>query len=429
MTEPSRVVNERSPERSTSGCLLCTATTYRWHSPMSATTRLDFVFNLADEQRAADEALVRALQGVSRIEGEAAHRWLLAKKREKMGASAFGFLRGSLVFFQGVLSAVRGLVADADERGWIVGDAHAENFGALRADRGAPWEKGEVRFWINDFDAVQKGRLVDDVLRLCTSAVLAGSAREPRADRALAWIEAALDGYSSNERVGPSPSVERLMKKVTHRTYEHFLQSRTERVASPSGPVHRFVRGGRYADLDRKEERALDAIVSRVDEHDEVFAAQGYEAFRVDDAAFRIAGNGSLGVLRAAVSIKPEKPEDPPWLFDVKAMSIRPESMREGRVALGAVDRAPSYIEAEGQWLLLRPLAPQEDKLAMEKVPTEEFEALFRFLGSVLSEAHQSGEGARRPRWTKEVRRGISRAVTALVAMHYAGFVGYANER
>jgi uncharacterized protein (DUF2252 family) len=394
---------------------------------MGVSNRLDFVFTLARQQREADEALVSKQRAVREIEGASAKRWLLAKKHEKMGSSAFGFLRGSMQFFSGALSSVRGSVRDAAERGWIVGDAHAENFGALRSDRGTPWEPGEVRFWINDFDAVQKGLYVDDVLRLCTSAVLAGSTREHRAERTIAWIESALDGYLSAKIVEPSPSIERLLKKVRHRSYTEFLRSRTETVATMKHPMHRFIRGARYAELERKVQRALEPIALTIDKHDEVFAAQQYEAFRVDDTAFRIAGNGSLGVLRVAIAIKPEKPEAPPWLYDLKAMSTTREAMLEGRAALGAVDRAPSIVSVGESLMLLRPLAPQEDKLAMEKVPTEEFEALFRYLGSILGEAHYGPKSSKRPRWKKELRRAIVKGTVALSSLHFAGFVAYAS--
>lgn len=394
---------------------------------MAVSDRLDFVFSLARAQREADAALVRGQRAVREVEGASARRWLLEKKHEKMGASAFGFLRGSMQFFSGALSAVRGSVRDATERGWIVGDAHAENFGALRSDHGTPWEPGEVRFWINDFDAVQKGFFVDDVLRLCTSAVLAGSTREHRAQRTIAWIEATLDGYLSAKIVEPSPSIERLLKKVRHRSYTDFLRSRTETVATAKLPMHRFIRGARYAELERKVHRDVEPIVRAIDEHDPVFAAQRYEAFRVDDMAFRIAGNGSLGVLRVAIAIKPEKPEDPPWLYDLKAMSTTREAMVEGRAALGAVDRAPSIVSVGDAVMLLRPLAPQEDKLAMEKVATEEFEPLFRYLGSILGAAHCGAKTSKRPRWKKELRAAIVRATVALSSLHFAGFVAYAS--
>jgi uncharacterized protein (DUF2252 family) len=386
--------------------------------------RID-AFELARKQQDTDEATVRALRGVSIASGEDAHRWLLAKKRQKMSASAFSFFRGSLPFFRAALRATRASIDGAEGEGWIVGDAHAENFGALRIDDGAPWQKGEVGFWINDFDSVTKGPWVEDVLRLATNALLAGASRATRAADSLSWLEAVIDGYLSDAIADIPKPVAGLRKKVEHRSYGDFLAARTEARAKGAYATHEFIRGERYADLDRDARGEVESVARDLHLLYERFGARGYEFARVDDVAFRVAGNGSLGTFRAAISVKPIEPEDPPWLFDLKELSVSAKALTAAREALSAIDVAPAVLSIHGRRMALRPLAPQEDKLSMEKVDTAHFEALFRYLGSVLGAAHHRAQGAQRPRWSRATRASITRAAVELFAAHEAGFLAY----
>ncbi len=378
----------------------------------------------AVEQFEYDATLVRALRGVRLASGEDAQRWMLAKKREKLSASAFGFFRGSLGFFDRALNSVRATVADATGEGWLVGDAHAENFGVLRSDRSPPWDKGELAFWVNDYDAVREGAYVDDVLRLCTSALLAGAARSVRAADSLQWIDAALDGYLSREIAAIAKPVLGLRKKVEHRSYGDFLAARTRAKASGLFAAHEFIRGDRYADLGAEQRAMVEDVARSMDQRYPRFEAEKYARFRVDDVAFRVAGNGSLGCFRAAISIKPIEREAPPWLFDLKALTVSAKKFQAARAALSAPDADPVVLSTNGLRLLLRTLAPQEDKLAMEKVDTEHFEPLFRYLGSVLGAAHHSGRA--RPRWGRAARVGIRQATITLFGAHQAGHLAYA---
>src|SRR5579864_9307175 len=74
---------------------------------------------------------------------------LLAHKIARMAASPLAFLRGSAPLFYDLLARHPGLAEGPPGEGWLVGDAHLENFGAYRADaltfgksRGNPTEKG-----------------------------------------------------------------------------------------------------------------------------------------------------------------------------------------------------------------------------------------------------------------------------------------------
>src|SRR5579859_2991141 len=82
---------------------------------------------------------------------------LLAHKANRMMASPFAFLRGSAPLFYELLERHPVLAQGPRGEGWIVGDAHMENFGAYRAGKLTVEEskhsRGEaIVFDLNDFD-------------------------------------------------------------------------------------------------------------------------------------------------------------------------------------------------------------------------------------------------------------------------------------
>lgn len=376
---------------------------------------------LAKQQFDDDRAVIDRLDCIRAEDGKDARPWLLAKKRAKMCESAFGFFRGSLGFFERALRTVRPIVSELSAEGWLVGDAHAENFGALRADRDPPWKRGDARFWINDFDAVRNGTLVDDVLRLATSALLAGASRGGRPEQHLQWIEAVLDGYLTDEAVEQPKPVRALLAKVEGRTYDDFLRARTARRTDVEYKAHEFIRGERYLSLTKDRAKSIDQLARDIAELYPAIAEREHGFYRVDDVAFRVAGNGSLGHFRAAVVVAPIDPDEPAWLFDMKEIDVKPKALIAAREALSAIDAHPALVKADGQTLMLRPLAPQEDKLSMAKIDSPQFESLFRYLGAVLGEAH----GDARASWKRADRAAIEEATVALYGAHQSGHLAY----
>jgi hypothetical protein len=88
----------------------------------------------------------------------------------KNSANQHDFLRSFSAYFYGHLRNIKNNYPVISRlypyQGWIGGDAHVENFGALVGDRG----KGLFAF--NDYDDVALGPFVADILRLATSATM-----------------------------------------------------------------------------------------------------------------------------------------------------------------------------------------------------------------------------------------------------------------
>jgi uncharacterized protein (DUF2252 family) len=387
---------------------------------------------------------------------------LLDQKLARMTASPLALLRGAAPLFYELLAAHPSLADGPRGKGWIAGDLHLENFGAYRvaAMPDAPKKKGkpkkedhdhdhdhdadEVEFDLNDFDDAVIGPWRFDVLRLATSLILGG--RELGADgpRVLGLTHALLDAYGA-AAFGPKPKlpprpapVARLVEQVTSRTRKALLDARTE---VKHGARH-FVRGARYADLPEaiaaRVEKAFARYVKGLEEH--VRPPKG--SLDVLDAAWRIAGTGSLGGVRVALLVRGKGGEDGAWVFDMKeqgtpsAACIVGKGPKGARLApadrvvaamRGCLAQPPRYLGATRMGdlsMFVRRLSPQEDKLDLAGLRDADLDPLATYLGALVGRAHARG-ATKAPRmpWTKAERDGIVDRAIAIAGIHEAVYL------
>ena len=246
---------------------------------------------------------------------------LLPRKLERMSMSPLGYLRGAAPLYYELLHDHPELERGASGEGWLVGDAHLENFGAFKSADGKGAES--VVFDVNDFDEAVVGPFRWDVVRLLASLILGGRELGSTGKQSVQLCGSILEGYvpalCDGARPGdPPPPVRRLLKAVADRSQLEFLDRRTER----SGNSRRFVRGDRYQDLPpqlaARAHEAFARYVARLDPTRVVSPAH----FEIEDVAFRIAGTGSLGSLRVAVLTLGKGDVDSRWIFDMKSEGI-----------------------------------------------------------------------------------------------------------
>jgi uncharacterized protein (DUF2252 family) len=374
---------------------------------------------------------------------------LFAHKVDRMVASPLALLRGSAGVFYELLARHPTLAEGPPGSGWLVGDAHIENFGAYRAGtlstaetvRSHATEK--VVFDLNDYDDAFVGPWRWDVLRLATSLVLGG--REMGADgkRTLDLVEALLDEYvgavfrGKRGPTGPA-AVTGLVERVQSRTRRELLDSRTEIVRG----VRRFVRGPRYeaisAKLRAKAERAFAKYSKKLGRADRPTA----ESLEVLDAAFRVAGTGSLGCLRIALLVRGKGGRDGAWIFDMKSedepsaeVLVRGPKMAPAervcaalRESLARPPRMIGVTRLRGQSMFVRRLAPQEDRIDLTKLQSSDLEPLARHYGALLGAAHKRAAD-RMPgkAWTEKDRLGILHRSVALAGAHEAMYLAYCD--
>ncbi|MFO0737681.1 MAG: DUF2252 family protein [Labilithrix sp.] len=389
--------------------------------------------DLAEEQMKKDEART------------ALFPMLLRRKMERMSASPLAFLRGSAPLFYELLKANDDLGHGPTGEGWIVGDLHIENFGAYRPDgfddSDKPTDKSSAKrpavFDLNDFDDTIIGPWRYDVLRFSTSLLLAGREMGVTGPVVLELLDRVLDAWTHAVFDGEDPAttpavVAALVEKVRARSKAQLLDARTK---EEKGKRH-LVRGPRYMDLapDLLEQvpKALEEYISSIREEEK--PPKGEQ--KVEDAAFRIAGTGSLGGLRMAVIVEGSKA-----IFDLKEQGSpstailcgEPEMDHAERVVTGfracvvhpASMLGTSHIKLEKKKVSLscRRLSPQEDKLDLPKLKKEDLPELATHLGALLGSAHRRGAKTKGSRWNKGDRETVRSQAIALAGLHEAVYL------
>jgi uncharacterized protein (DUF2252 family) len=388
---------------------------------------------LAARQRAIDVGRVR-LPG------------LAERKRDKMLASPLAFLRGAAPLFYELLKTHPDLAEGPEAEGWITGDLHVENFGAYRPsaltfDHTDDEDAQRAVFDINDFDDATIGPCRLDTLRLGTSLLLGtrdlGLGGPLRVELASALIDAyalALDG--SDQAPEAPPCLRSLLNRVRSRSRKALLDARTE--LGEHG--RRFVRGSRYQDLTMEVARdvhgAFERYIASLRE-DERPAA---DAQPMIDAAFRVAGTGSLGCLRVAVLTRGKGGPDGAFIFDLKEQGTPSASILFPPPKLGPVERVRAAAQAlnshpprmlgettlVGMPCLGRRLAPQEDRLDWSHVKKDELPLLARHLGWLTGRAHRRALTVpSRRAWDAGDRRALLERCIRLAGLHEAIYLAY----
>ena len=373
---------------------------------------------------------------------------LLQHKAERMSASPLALLRGAAPLFYELLAAHPTLAEGPRGEGWLVGDCHLENFGAFRTgalsvkETHASHASEKVVFDLNDFDDTFVGPWRFDVVRLATSLILGGREIGLDGQRTLTLCDALLVAYAGSafhRRKTPAapPCVTLLVDRVRTRTRRELLDARTHVVEGE----RRFVRGPRYENLPKKlRARAVRAFAKYVKRLPDAQRPSAEAVEVIDDAAFRVAGTGSLGCLRIAMLVRGRGGVDGGWIFDMKeedspsaACLVKPPKLDPAeRVATGlraCVSHPPRMIgttKLRGSSMFVRRLAPQEDKLDWTTLREGDLEPLARHLGALLGAAHRRG-AKRIPAkpWTDAERGRVLASAISLAGIHEAMYLAY----
>ena len=384
---------------------------------------------LAQRQLARDQADTGRFTGI------------FQRKVQRMAVSPLAYLRGAAPLFYGLLKSHADLEKGPAGEGWLCGDAHLENFGVYRTTPLRALKKAQrapVVFDINDFDEAVMGPWRYDVLRLLTSLILGG--RELGADgkgsieRSGLLLETYVDAAFREAHLPQVPhSVAKLIAKVTHRAHVDLLNRRTK----PIRGARVFVRGERYTQLPKRLEllaiRAFESYARTIRVRERL-----PRPFEVIDVAFRIAGTGSLGKLRVAILTRGKGGRDGAWIFDMKEQGVPAPAILLGKPRLDPASRVLAGIEAcvarpprmagttrlDGLSMFARRLAPQEDKLDLERIPPAELGVIAAYLGSVLGRAHR--RGARKiptKPWTRQEQNALLDRAVAMAGIHEAAYL------
>jgi uncharacterized protein (DUF2252 family) len=364
---------------------------------------------------------------------------LLGRKLTRMSASPLAFLRGAAPLFYEILRAREDLAQGPEGEGWLVGDAHLENFGAYSPnasrDPGATGKRAAV-FDLNDFDEAVPGPWRWDVLRLATSLILAGRELGVGGVQTLDLCQTLLESHvAAAFGAAPLPTTPRpvsdLVVQVQSRSKKDLLNARTTVVDGK----RKFQRGPRYQEL-------TPDIVRQIPEALETYRLQLPEAERptpeqlqIVDAAWRIAGTGSLGALRIAVLARGKGGPEPTWIFDMKEQfpasaapllqgPLPPPAERAVEGFRACVECPPRMLSTSSLGpigMVVRRLAPQEDKLNLRQLKESDLPALAAYLGALLGRAHARGSTQpRRAPWSQSDQSALIAQAVTLAGLHEA---------
>ena len=302
----------------------------------------------------------------------------VAMKYAKMAQSPFIFLRGACHLFYDHLPDSP-LFGDAP-LAWCCGDLHFENFGSYKGDNRL------VYFDINDYDEAALAPVTWDLIRLLTSIQCGADALNATRAEALAVSQSCLDAYRSALIKGKPLWVERdtcgglvhtLLTTLQNRKRADFLDKRTIRKSRERRLKLDGVKALQVTDAQKK------LVTTFLDRF--AAAQPSPKFFRVLDIGRRIAGTGSLGVVRYVVLVEGKGSPDGNYLLDIK--EAKPSAMVPHLTRLGinqptwpdeasrvvtvqkrmqAVDHAFLHaVKLNGLPCMLRGLQPSEDRVAI----------------------------------------------------------------
>jgi uncharacterized protein (DUF2252 family) len=324
-----------------------------------------------------------------------------------MASSPQAFVRGSTVQFYAWLERHGRRSVPQGPPVWICGDCHAGNLGPLAS------ADGKIHVQIRDLDQTVIGNPNHDLIRLALSLSSAARGSNLPGVTTAHMLEQMMIGYQRALKGGAAAqdliesdkpqSIKVVMRRAMSRTWKHLADERLRDV-KPGIP-----KGTRFWPLKAEEARAVAALF-RLEEvrllvtslHSRPNDAQ----IEVVDAAYWMKGCSSLGRLRFAVLLKVshgKSRRNEYCLMDIKqaAVAAAPRSRNAHmpkdhakRVVEGARHLSPALGERMmaakmlGRPVVLRELMPQDLKLEIDRLSSDEAANSARYLAEVVGKAH-----------------------------------------
>jgi uncharacterized protein (DUF2252 family) len=355
---------------------------------------------------------------------------LRARQTLKMAGSAHAYVRGSTLRFYEWLKAKRRTAVPAGPPVWICGDCHVGNLGPVAS------AEGDIEIQIRDLDQTVVGNPAHDLIRLALSLATAARGSDLPGVTTAHMMEHMIEGYgqgisrrrSLDGQVAKPEAVRVLMRRATERTWRHLARERLEDI-KPNIPL-----GDRFWPLAKAESRAIERLF---DDHSvrrlvtSLKSRKDHAKVRVLDAAYWMKGCSSLGRLRYAVLVGVGKAANPDdfCLIDIKeaVATAAPRSARVSmprdhalRVVSGARQLAPNLggrmmpAHFLGRPVVIRELLPQDMKVDIDKLTTEEAARAAQYLAAVVGVAHgRQMDAQARLQWRRALWRGHSSTLEA----------------
>lgn len=351
-----------------------------------------------------------------------------------MARSAHAYVRGSTERFYEWLDSPAVQDLPVGPAVWICGDCHVGNLGPIGR------RVGPAVIEIRDLDQTVIGNPAYDLTRLGLSLAMAargsllpGVTTARMTELLVAGYESAFAGEVPSEAPDDLPSPVRLvMKTAIRRTHKHLMD---ERIGDKR---RRFKIGRRFWALTDRERAAAEVLtasepirwlVTQIESRDPS------STIRLVDAAYWVKGCSSLGLWRNALLVEVRSPgkkkseERSMCLLDVKEAidPIAPAMKASGladhpasRVLAGARKIAPALgarmvaTHLLDHSVFVRELMPEDLKVELDTLSSEDGREVAYYLGSVVGRAHaRQLDGDRRKAWETEMQTRRSKTIDA----------------
>lgn len=290
---------------------------------------------------------------------------------------------------------------------YVCGDMHLENFGSYKGNSGL------VYFDINDFDEAAIAPCTFDLVKLCVSVFLVGEELKFSEEESISICNSFLESYKHGILSGhaarlENPSAKGIIKtffdKVEKRKTKKFLK---DRIYEQNKKLYIKTDFRKYYPLAKSEKQLLEKTLYNWVEENKC----DKDLYTFIDAAFRIAGTGSLGLNRYCVLVKDNKSSNYALLdikqsegialaklFHTKQIKHKSEAHRVVHIQKRMNDTAPAAfttILVGKEHYIFKKHRPQEDKFTLLAFKEEkaDFRKLVKELGSLVAWAQLRSSG------------------------------------
>jgi uncharacterized protein (DUF2252 family) len=345
-----------------------------------------------------------------------------------MARSPAAYVRGNTVRYYEWLERVESGALPEGPAIWICGDCHVGNLGPVAN------AKGKIEILIRDLDQTVIGNPVHDLIRLSLSLASAARGSDLPGLTTVKLLERIMDDYhgafgpdfDENRDIKEAGPIRRVAKKAATASWKSLAEEDLEG-EKPTLPI-----GRRFWPLAQQERRDIEKLVADKEMHrlaTRLRSRDDSETVKLVDAAYWVKGCSSLGRSRYAVLLHVDGNEEGYCLVDVKeavkaaaphARRAKMPSDQAERVLEGARHLSP-YLgdrmlaaELDGNSVFVRELMPQDRKIEVEQLTSEEAIEVAGFLAAVVGKAHcRQMEAGTRTEWQRELQRGRSKSVDA----------------
>ena len=345
-----------------------------------------------------------------------------------MAQSPHAYVRGNTIRYYEWLERVESGALPEGPEIWICGDCHVGNLGPVGNAR------GKIEIQIRDLDQTVIGNPAHDLIRLSLSLASAARGSDLPGLTTVKMLERIMSDYhgafahdfDENRDIKEPEPVRRVVKRAATASWKSLAAEDLEGT-KPTLPI-----GKCFWPLSQAEKRDIEKLVADKEMRrlaTRLRSRDDNEEVKLVDAAYWVKGCSSLGRSRYAVLLHVDGNEEDYCLVDLKqavkaaaphAARAEMPSDQAKRVVEGARHLSP-YLgdrmlaaKLDGNSVFVRELMPQDRKIEVEQLKSEEAIEVAGFLAAVIGKAHgrQMDPGARKE-WQRELLRSRSKSLNA----------------